>query len=407
MTSPSHPHRTASGPNRGPSGTSSPLGALRRGPQLRAGLVQLGYVAVGAALGVLAPRMTVGPTVSADQLNAVFAGIAGGIIALVSIVYALLFLVVQFGSTTHSPRLNLFRDSPLVWHAFGFFLGVFAYMSTVVLASKPGQSVSMLVPILGLVFVLASLAIARRLQLSALSSVQLAPILQDVSTRGRAVVDQLYPDPFTEDTVPSWPETTHRFGVVWPWPPAVLRQIDLPPLLAVAERLDAQIRLTVGIGDILWEQAVVIEISTKLSAEQERELLTGVEAGIERSFGQDPLFALRLLNDIGLRALSLSNADHYTAIQVIDAVEGLLRRLTTRHLDVSVIPGRDGEPRVHLSMPDWEQFVQAGVDELIHASATIPTVRRRLSACVENLIALSPPVRLPSLRRRQAELTDQ
>ena len=83
--------------------------ALRRRPQLRAGLIQLVYIVFGAAIGLLAPQVVGGPTVGSSQVDAVFAGNAGGLIALVSVVYALLFLVVQFGATTHSPRLNLFR----------------------------------------------------------------------------------------------------------------------------------------------------------------------------------------------------------------------------------------------------------------------------------------------------------
>src|SRR6478609_310176 len=101
MTTPSSPRRSQVGPTAVTPESRSLVGALHRRPQLRAGLVQLGYVAVGVALGVLTQRVTIGPTVSYEQLEAVF---AGGLIALVSIVYALLFLVVQFGSTTHSPQ---------------------------------------------------------------------------------------------------------------------------------------------------------------------------------------------------------------------------------------------------------------------------------------------------------------
>jgi uncharacterized membrane protein len=293
----------------------------------------------------------------------------------------------------------------LVWHAFGFFLGTFAYVFTTVLAGAPGESVSILVPILGLLAVLASLGIARRLQLSALNSVQLAPILQDVSTRGRAALDQLYPEPFAEGTAVPWSAPVKAVGVVWPWPAAVLRQIDLPPLLAVAERLDADVRLTVGVGEMLWEQEVFIEITVAPTDGDERELLTGVEAGIERSFAQDPLLAFRLLNDIGLRAVSAAINDPYTAVQVIDAIEGLLRRLITRHLDVGSIPGSDGRSRVRLSMPDWDDFVRAAVDELIETGRGISTVRHRLATMLDNLIALSPPARLSALQQRRVQLS--
>jgi uncharacterized membrane protein len=157
---------------------------------------------------------------------------------------------------------------------------------------------------------------------------------------------------------------------------------------------------------MLWKDQVVIQVSTAPSAEEEEELLTGIEAGIERSFAQDPLLVFRLLNDIGLRALSPANSDPYTAIQVLDTIEGLLRRLTTRHLDVSVVPGGDGRSRVRLSLPDWEKFLVAAVDELLDGGRDLPTVRRRLLTLLNNLIALSPPPRLPALQRRRGQLTD-
>jgi hypothetical protein len=38
---------------------------------------------------------------------------------LVSIIFSLLFLVVQWAFSSLSPRLNLFRDDPIVWRTFG------------------------------------------------------------------------------------------------------------------------------------------------------------------------------------------------------------------------------------------------------------------------------------------------
>lgn len=383
------------------------VSALRRRRRIRAGLVQLVYIITGGVVGVLASRLDWARTISADQLTAYFAGIGAGLMALVSVVYALLFLVVQFGSTTHSPRLNLFRDSPLVWHAFGVFLGSFAYVSTVVLSTKPGDRVSVVVPILGVLSVLASLAIARRLQLSALNSLQLAPILQDLGDRGRAVIDELFPHPYVETPVGSLDLPGHSHQVRWPWSPAVLRQIDLPPLLAVAERFDAEVFLAVSVGDMMWQDEVVFHVSTGLAAEQDQELLSGLEAGMERSFPQDPLLAFRLLNDIGLRASSPANSDPYTVVQVIDAIEGLLRRLAIRNLDVSVVIGSDRVSRVRLSLPGWEEFLEGAVDELIDSDRAIPMVQQRLITLLDHLMAISPPARHPALQRRRQLLADR
>jgi uncharacterized membrane protein len=53
-----------------------------------------------------------------------------GIVTFIGVVYSLLFLVVQFGTTTFTPRPNVFRDAPIVWHAFGYFAGIMVFSFT-------------------------------------------------------------------------------------------------------------------------------------------------------------------------------------------------------------------------------------------------------------------------------------
>jgi uncharacterized membrane protein len=98
------------------------LVALRRRRRLRAGLTQLLFVVGAVGVGLAAPRISIGPTVNSDEVRILLFSLAAAVIPFVSIVFSLLFLVVQFGSTTLTPRLNLFRDDPLVWRAFGFFI---------------------------------------------------------------------------------------------------------------------------------------------------------------------------------------------------------------------------------------------------------------------------------------------
>ena len=52
-----------------------------------------------------------------------------------------------------------------------------------------------------------------------------------------------------------------------------------------------------------------------------------------RTFEQDPQYAIRLLVDIAIRALSPAINDPTTAVQALDQIEDLLRRLGGRQLD--------------------------------------------------------------------------
>src|SRR6478752_5571299 len=171
--------------------THSLVQQLRRRRSLRAGLTQLLYIAAGVGLGLLVPTIDAGARIPSVEVAALLAGVTAGLLALTGIVFALLFLVVQFAATAQSPRLHLFRDNPLVWHALGLVLGVMVYATT-----------SILVPISVIVLVVVAVAITRRLQLDALRSVDLATTLDRVTTRTRTVIDRLYSQPFSQSFAP-------------------------------------------------------------------------------------------------------------------------------------------------------------------------------------------------------------
>ncbi len=71
-----------------------------------------------------------------------------GVLGLVSITFSLLFLVVQWAFGSLSPRLNLFRDDPIVWRTFGLAIGVWVFSVTAALAigNDPKVSVSCRLP---------------------------------------------------------------------------------------------------------------------------------------------------------------------------------------------------------------------------------------------------------------------
>jgi uncharacterized membrane protein len=211
-------------------------------------------------LGLAAPRVALGPTVDAGEVKVLLFGLSAAVIPFVSIVFSLLFLVVQFGSTTLTPRLNLFRDDPLVWRTFGFFMGVFVGCAVAGLAIGSDRTVSVLVPIAAIVAVLAILVVFRALQFAAFRSIQLAPTLHEITQRGRAVIDALSADPYDErpEHRLALPPVVHV--VRWPHRNTVLQQIDLPALVAAAERSAGVVELTIALGDFFREGGVVAHI---------------------------------------------------------------------------------------------------------------------------------------------------
>jgi uncharacterized membrane protein len=161
-----------------------PLGRFARPRRrLRAGLLQL--LCAVAGLGLLLPRITVASTVASTRVLDALVAVGFGVLGLVSIIFSLLFLVVQWAFGSLSPRLNLFRDDPIVWRTFAFAIGVFVFSVTTALVIGDQPKVSVIVPAAEVVAVLGALALIRSLQVKAFASIQLAPTLAAIAVPGR------------------------------------------------------------------------------------------------------------------------------------------------------------------------------------------------------------------------------
>jgi uncharacterized membrane protein len=121
---------------------------------------------------------------------------------LVSIIFSVLFLVVQWAFSSLSPRLNLFRDDPIVWRTFGLAVGVLVFSVTAALVIGNDLEVPVIVPAAEVAGVLAALALIRSLQVKAFASIQLAPTLSVIAARGRGILDDLYPRPAPDSRPP-------------------------------------------------------------------------------------------------------------------------------------------------------------------------------------------------------------
>jgi uncharacterized membrane protein len=139
------------------------------------------------------PRIPIGFTTPSAPTTEALVVAGAGVVTFIGVVYSLLFLVVQFGATTFTPRLNLFRDARIVWHSFGVFTGIFVFSFTAAFTIGAEDEVTALVPITLVLLLLAALALFRRLQGRAFRSIRLASTLAQVADRGREVIDHLYP----------------------------------------------------------------------------------------------------------------------------------------------------------------------------------------------------------------------
>jgi uncharacterized membrane protein len=137
---------------------------------------------------------------------------------------------------------------------------------------------------------------------------------------------------------------------------------------------------------------------------EEPALKRAIEMGQERTFDQDPKYAIRLLVDIAIRALSPAVNDPSTAVQALDQIEDLLSRLGRSRLQVGAAYDAGGTLRLVIREPTWEDFLALAFDEIRFCGATSVQVARRLKALISDLISALPKERYPALRHHQERL---
>jgi uncharacterized membrane protein len=119
---------------------------------------------------------------------------------------------------------------------------------------------------------------------------------------------------------------------------------------------------------------------------------------------QDPTFAVRIILDIALKALSPAINDPTTAVLAIDQLQRLLRNVGERNLRTDNITDESGKLRVIFRTPNWGDFVNLACTELRRYGADSIQVARRLRAMIENLIRTLPEDRHAALQAQLALL---
>jgi uncharacterized membrane protein len=155
-----------------------------------------------------------------------------------------------------------------------------------------------------------------------------------------------------------------------------------------------------GVGDTLIEGTVVLRIHGAQDRVAEKELLEAIHLKSERTFEQDPKYPIRLLVDVAIKALSPAINDPTTAVQALDQIEDLLRRLGRHELCPIHAADSDGNLRLIIPMPTWEDYLSLAFDEIRQFSAASIQVMRRLRAALVGLAETTTvPARVEAVKR--------
>jgi uncharacterized membrane protein len=367
------------------------------------------YAGGAIAAGMLLPRLEsrllphlLSP-VSVTAAIAIYSSVASGMIALTGIVFSLTFVMVQFSATAYSPRLVLwFARDPLLAHAFGTFTATFLYAIAALAWVDRGPAaghVPLVSALLVLVLLLASVAMFVGL-INRVAALQISRTLAFAGDCGRRVIDTTYPDaslPLPDAAPQMLPRTHDAHVVTHHGPPLAVQRVSMERLCELAVRADAVIEVGVAVGDTVSESTPLMRVINPRAPIDERWLRRAVLLGVERTFEQDPKYAIRLLVDIAIRALSPAINDPTTAVQALDQIGDLLLRLGRRRLEIGAFHDAAGRLRVVVPFPTWEDFLRLAFTEISSYGATSVQVMRRMHALMTDLMAVVPLERRAAL----------
>ncbi len=349
--------------------------------------------------------------VSVSSAQAFLSAAASGMMALTGIVFAIAFVMVQFSAVAYSPRLALwFARDQLLFHSLGIFVATFIYsLATLAWVDRNGSGT---VPVLSVLMVAILLIVSMLLfsgLVQRLRDLQIVNVLQQIGGQGRRVIHETFqrPDDRPEPERGGGSDALDETGlapvtqtVKYSGEPRAIARFDIESLVRQARQAQALIVMTCAVGDTLVDDTSMLRVHGAKTALSEKELMRAIELARERTFEQDPKYPIRLLVDIAIKALSPAINDPTTAVQAMDQIEDLLRRLGRCNLDTGQARDADGVCRLIFPMPTWEDYLALAFDEIRQFGATSVQVMRRLRSALAGLMeSTTIPARSEAARR--------
>ena len=377
--------------------------------------IPMAYTFMSLLVGVTFPRVEhfflpdLVSTMSAASAMSVCSSIASGMIALTGIVFSLTFLMVQFSATAYSPRLVVWvsRD-PVVSHALGVFISTFLY--ALIMLAWVDRNSSGRVPFISSWMVVGLLVASMAMFIALIERITLLQInrmLVFTGNQGRNSIEELYPaigSVRAQGAIVNYERKNPTQTIAYLGRPGVVQSIQLKQLINQATKSGAVVEVLVTVGDAVVEMTPLVRVFESKTQLDENALREAISIGDERTFEQDPKFALRIIVDIAIKALSPAINDPTTAVQALDQIEDLLLRLGNHFLDIGAFKDKEGNLRLIVPFPSWDDFLQLSLAEIRQYGADSVQVMRRMKALLRNLQPLLPEERRPALQHWEQSL---
>lgn len=344
-----------------------------------------------------------------DGAHTFLSTVSSSMITLTGLVFSITIVVLQLASQQFSPRvLRTFLRDRHSQFALGVFIATFTYalivLRTVRSEDAPGGA---FVPDLSVTvafgLVMLSLALFVDYIHHISQSIRVASITRAIAQETREIIEDIYDHDRTEEHVPL-PTGSKIVDIPAPGH-GVLTGLDRDDLVAAAESAGCILEVVPMVGDYIPEGRTLVRIHGGEAPSPET-FTAKISIDSERTMKQDAAFGFRQLVDIAQRGLSPAVNDPTTAVQCLDEIHDLLRRLAARPFPSGQRRDSSGQLRLVFPVISWEGYVSLACDEIRHYGRGSIQVHRRLRWMLNDLLSVAPEERHGALRR-QLRLLDE
>lgn len=344
----------------------------------------------------------------AESARALLSTISSSMISFTALVFSITVLVLQLASGQFSPRvIRTFLQEPATKLAMAVFVGTFVY--ALVVLTKVRAAPDVFVPALAVWFafalILASVGVFIHYIDRMANSVRAITVLTRIAAETRDGIDRMYPDDVSEEPEAGNARPSHQPDLVihHAGAPGVVIAVDADTLLHLASSAGALIALVPRIGDFVPTDTQLFRVWGSGEVDQAA-LLRAVAIEEERTPHQDPAFGFRQLVDIAVRALSPGLNDPTTAVQALDQLHDLVRRLCRRRFPAEARADESGSVRLLLPRPTFDDYVTLAFEEILAYGKSSVQVIRRMRGALQDCMAVAPPARQRVLREQLQQM---
>jgi uncharacterized membrane protein len=344
---------------------------------------------------------------TAEGARAVLSVIATSMLTFTGLVFSITMLVLQLASSQLSPRvMRTFLRDRGNQGVLGLFVATFVYTLVVLHEVRaPTQAGDGFVPSLSIWVAFALLfgsvgAFIWYIDHMA-HAIRASTVIEGIWRETARAIERLFPERIGSDAGEDprgAPEALAPDVVLGSPGTGYLVHIDEEALEGATSHADRRLELLPAVGDFVPEGSPLARLWGGWDEAAMDDIRGAVGLGVERTLEQDAAFGFRQLVDIALRALSPGINDPSTAVQALDRIHDLLRRLALRRFP-SEARLVDGRVRVRLTRPDWDDHVRLALEEISLAGQGQVQVVRRLRMLLDDLMRVAPASRQAALRR--------